>query len=98
MRTVYFPSKGNQFQSFNSKEACERYEKEQEELEKKWEENRKNFDPNLIRQELISEIEKCSTVPIGTIATCSYDALSIKGMVKACQDFVEKYKEYLGYY
>lgn len=43
-------------------------------------------------------LEKACVIHPETIATCSFDALAIKGMVIVCKEFVEANKDYLNYY
>lgn len=98
MRTVYYPEKGNKNQVFFSKESCEQYEKQEEEREKRWLEHMETNSPFAKLEKLKRDLEMASTIPSGTIATCSYDCLAIKGMVKVCQTFAEDNKKYLSYY
>ncbi len=44
------------------------------------------------------ELKECLNVWAGTIATCSFDSISIKGMVRVCQKFAEEHKKFLTYY
>lgn len=58
----------------------------------------RTFSPTTILEKLINDLDKCQSVWPGTLCTCPYDSIRIKGMVKVCQEFVEKYKEYLKHY
>jgi ubiquinone biosynthesis protein Coq4 len=61
-------------------------------------ENMNKNSPSAILEKLYLDLKQASYIPEGTIGTCSYQEMSIRNMVKCCQEFVDKYKEYLKYY
>jgi hypothetical protein len=79
---------------FNSEEDALKKEAELKERQKQWENN----SPESKMKELLYNLEQCQCIHPQTIATCSFDCIRIKMMVKVCQAFAEKNKEYLNYY
>lgn len=80
--------------TFTAKEDCEKFENDLRSKMEEW--AKKSAESKL--DKLIFELKEESFIPIGTIATCSYESLAIKRMVKVCQKFVEENKEYLNNY
>lgn len=83
---IYYP--------FYNKEEAERVE---EDLKKTFI-NLKEHSSKHKLEKLILDLKNAEYIPEGTIATCSFDSLGIKNMVKVCQKFAEDHKEYLKYY
>lgn len=54
--------------------------------------------PNSKLTVLKIDLENCLYVSPETMATCTFDSLRIKGMVRVCRKFVEENKKYLNYY
>lgn len=79
---------------FRTKEEAERAEKNQAEQRKLWLQNT----PESKLNELCHRLKQCQYVHPSTIATCTYDSIRIKSMIKVCQEFVEKNKEFLNHY
>lgn len=77
------------------KEALEAEAKHKEDCAR-WMENLHS--PHTKMEKLIKDLENALHIPEGTIATCTFSALQIKGLVRVCQKFVEEHKEYLNYY
>ncbi len=94
MRKVTKYYADNCFVAFNSEEEAKKYEDERKELEAA----AVSRSPQVLLKLLIKDLEEAPMIPEGTIATCSFQSLQLKGMVKVCQAFAEKYKEYLNYY
>ena len=90
--TLYY-AEGNPF-PYLSKSAAEEWERKAAERRKHWLENT----ADARYDQLLQELKNCQYIPPGTITTCSYDAIRIKGMVRVCQEFAQKYKEFLNYY
>lgn len=80
--------------AFDSQYDCEKHE----ELLNYWKQYEQQGCPKAILSKLKYQLDECMNVWEGTIATCSFDALRKKRMVKICQDFVENYKVYLTVY
>jgi hypothetical protein len=47
---------------------------------------------------LIFDLQNACIIHPDTIATCPFESLAIKGMVRVCQQFAEENKEYLSHY
>lgn len=82
------------YRGFDTEEEAKKYEDRQKALNAAAE----SRSPQAVFNLLINDLEKASVIPEGIICTCSFESLQIKAMVKVCQAFAEKYKEYLNYY
>jgi hypothetical protein len=69
-------------------------EKQHREFEERWKEN----SPETKLEKLISELNQCQIINPETIATCTFDSIRVKAMVRVCQKFAEENKQYLNYY
>lgn len=98
MRTVYYLEIGNTNWGYSSKEECEKYEAKERERVDRWIENMRQNSSAAKLEQLKLDLEKANTIWPGTLATCSYESLAIKGMVQVCQKFIEENKEYLKSY
>jgi hypothetical protein len=79
---------------FDSRLDCLDFEENYKKRAKEWESKSAASKLDQLRFELSQQV----FIPDETIATCTFDALIIKGLVKVCQKFVEENKEYLDYY
>lgn len=82
------------YQPFATEEEALAYEARMKELLARLADNSSSSKFSL----LVAELEAAQVIPEGTLATCSYESLAIKAMVKVCQKFVEANKEALNYY
>lgn len=82
------------FHPFATEEEALAYEARMKELWARLADNSSSSKFNL----LVAELEAARVIPEGTLATCSYESLAIKAMVKVCQKFVEDNKKFLDYY
>lgn len=80
---------------FNSEEEALKKETELKEHQKQWFENNSSESK---MKELLHNLEQSQYIHPHTLATCTFDSIRIKMMVKVCQAFAEKNKEYLNYY
>lgn len=96
MRTVYYID--GSIWPFTDKDEAEKAELAHKEKQKEWQENWDKHDPRLKLEKLIHELKECMNVWEGTMATCSFDSIRVKGMVRTCQAFAKENKEYLNYY
>ena len=79
---------------FSNESDCKKYEDDMKESIARWKDNssKSKF------EKLKHDLEQSTYIHPSTIATCSFDAIAIKSMVKVCQKFAEENKEYLNYY
>lgn len=96
MKIIYYPEHGNNHYPFSSKEECLKYEESFRKKELEWKSI--IITPKDHLEKLILNLETAMTIPLGTIATCTFESLQIKGMVRVCQEFAEENKKYLSYY
>lgn len=90
--TVYYAEGCSR--EFYNEEDCLREEERMKELILLREES----SPAKKLEALKADLQNCMYIPRGTICTCSFDSLMIKAMVRTCQEFAEKNKQYLTYY
>lgn len=79
---------------YDTKEEALRVEARNKEWYDGWLKN--NVDTKLMI--LKDNLDKAMYIHPGTIATCSFQSLQMKALVKVCQAFAEENKEYLNYY
>ena len=96
MRTVITYYVDGESYPYYDKEQAEKAQIAANERNQRWEENFKH--PDIVLEKLVLDLKNSMFIPEGTIATCTMRSLIIKGMVRVCQEFVEKNKEYLNYY
>lgn len=92
MKTLYY-AEGVSWPFDNEKDALSAEAKHKEDCAR-WIDN----SPQSKMEKLIKDLENATYILPGTIATCPYTSIQIKGMVKVCQKFTEENKEYLSSY
>ncbi len=93
---VYFPDTTyhNWEYGYKTEEEAREKEKEERDRSKAWEANT----PDAKLDKLRFDLKDCLFIHPQTMATCSFDAIRIKKMVRVCQKFAEENKVYLDYY
>lgn len=94
MRTIYFAD-GCHFPFLDKEEALKEEARQKEIMQRvsdSCNEPKAKFD------KLKMDLENAMIIAPGTIATCSFLSLQIKGLVQVCKNFYEENKEFLKYY
>lgn len=94
MREVKLYYADNYHRPFNTPEECLKYEEDA----KKRNSDYLAYSSQTKFTVLVDKLKEAMYIDPRTTATCSYDALGIKGMVRVCQSFAEEHKHYLNYY
>jgi hypothetical protein len=93
MRTLYFADFGGT--PYSSEAECLAAEAKERERQEYW---RTHHDPRTKLEQLKAQLDAAMNIDPRTIATCSFDSLQVKGLVRVCQAFAETNKQYLDYY